>query len=82
MHLCDSIIENLANTCYIEKEIITSLLNIRCSFSVLKVLSSTDASLLADESIVIVDNILPPSASETTCLHPILKIVLPCFVRR
>lgn len=31
-------------------------------------------------SIVIVDNILPPCASEVTCFHPIFTILLPCLV--
>lgn len=56
----------------------TSLLNKRCSGDKLEDSVSADSSELV--SMVIVDNIFPPSMLEVTCFHPIMNIPLPCFV--
>jgi hypothetical protein len=56
---------------------LTSLANKRCSGDVDDVLEFVDVSVSV---LVISDDIIRPSVSEVTCLHPILKILLPCLV--
>lgn len=55
----------------------TSLANKRCSGDADDVPKFLGVSVSV---LVISDDILRPSVSEVTCLHPILKILLPCLV--